>query len=86
MSQALKLGDPVVYEGRVNYFQPNGSSCYLYDRPEDVGDKSKKRGSPSKTSVRKARPEELHQRGGGATRAQQEAQAQRAAHEERLRR
>lgn len=52
--QELKRGDLVEYEGKHYYFQPNGTSCYLYERLEDVGNKDKKVRSPAKKSVRKA--------------------------------
>lgn len=37
MFRGFTRGSKVLYRGRVYYFQPNGLSSYLYDRPEDVG-------------------------------------------------
>lgn len=56
--EGLQRGDAVVYKGRVLYYQPNGSSCHLYECPQEVGHPSKRVASPAKTSVRKATPEE----------------------------
>jgi hypothetical protein len=33
----IKRGDRVRYGSRIYYFQPNGTSCYLYLAKEDVG-------------------------------------------------
>lgn len=44
--ESIARGDVVVYNGRLYYFQPKGTE-------------SKKRGSPRKSSVRKANPEEV---------------------------
>lgn len=30
-------GDIVQYAGKAYYFQPNGSTCYLYNHKEDIG-------------------------------------------------
>ena len=54
MSADLKRGDAVVYNGHLYYFQPNGSSCFLYEKLEDVGKKEKKVFSPSKAKVQRA--------------------------------
>ena len=54
MEEPLKRGDLVEYEGKLYYFQPNGNSCFLYERLEDVGNKEKKVRSPAKKSVRRA--------------------------------
>lgn len=52
MSTTLRRGDLVEYNGKPYYFQPNGGSCYLYEKPEHVGNTSRKVASPSKASVR----------------------------------
>lgn len=46
-------GDLVSYEGNYYFFQPNGSSCYLYKRACDVGEKHLAEYSPTKAKVRK---------------------------------
>lgn len=58
-SYKLIRGDLVLYKGGIYYFQPNGSSCYLYKNKEDVGDISKKIYAPRKTSVEKYIPESV---------------------------
>ena len=45
--------DQKEYLGNLYYFQPNGTSCFLYANKEDVGDKTKKVHSPLKKSVKK---------------------------------
>lgn len=53
LGSVLIRGDLVDYGGKLYYYQPNGSSCYLYANEEDIGDASKKVCSPAKKFVKK---------------------------------
>ncbi|XWV25658.1 putative ORFan [Tupanvirus deep ocean] len=44
-------GDRVIYKDVVYYYQPNGKSCFLYEKYDDIGKISKKIYSPLKSSV-----------------------------------
>lgn len=48
---SIRPGDKVMHHDEIFYHQPTGTACYLYNKREDVGDKSKIH-SPIKTSVR----------------------------------
>jgi len=54
MSRPDKRGDIVFYHGEAYYFQPNGTSCFLYDRIEVLGCPNKARWSPSRRMITKA--------------------------------
>lgn len=53
IDNVLVRGDKVEYNMKVYYFQPNGNSCYLYEKEEDIGDKLKRVCSPQKIRVKK---------------------------------
>jgi hypothetical protein len=55
MSEAVPLrrGELVVYNGVLYFFQPNGTSCYLYAKLEEVGKRELARAAPNMKSVRK---------------------------------
>ena len=46
-------GDLVVYQNDLYYFQPNGTSCYLYHRRSDIGQTHLAAFKPSLYSLRK---------------------------------
>jgi len=46
-----RRGDIVSYGGRAYYFQPNGNSCYLYLRKEDIGKTSLASFVPRRTAL-----------------------------------
>lgn len=52
-TSSLVRGDQVYYKGKIYWFQPNGSSCYLYENEVDIGYPSRKVFAPRKTSVTK---------------------------------
>jgi hypothetical protein len=55
MSEAgPRRGELVVYNGVLYFFQPNGTSCYLYVASEEVGKRELALHSPNMKSVRKA--------------------------------
>jgi hypothetical protein len=49
-----RRGDLVVYNNILYFFQPNGTSCYLYAKQEEVGKRSLALHTPTTKSVRKA--------------------------------
>ena len=48
-----RRGDLVSFLNDVLYFQPNGSSCYLYKRRQDIGKTSLAKYSPARECIRK---------------------------------
>jgi hypothetical protein len=55
MSEAgPRRGELVVYNGVLYFFQPNGTSCYLYVASDEVGKRELALYSPNMKSVRKA--------------------------------
>lgn len=50
-------GDIVLYHDEAYYFQPHGTSCFLYDRKEALGSPNKARWKPSRRMVTRAPPE-----------------------------
>jgi len=50
-NEKLQRGERVLYNGKIYYFQPNGSSCYLYRRKKDVGIRDLAACTAAKTSV-----------------------------------
>jgi hypothetical protein len=50
----LQRGDIVVYEKECYYYQPNGTACYLYTHPWDIGNVQLAAKTPSIKKVRKA--------------------------------
>jgi hypothetical protein len=60
----FKRGEIVFYQNKLFYFQPNGSSCYLYEKLEDVGDTKKSAHAPSRHQVHELTDEQrsfIHQ-------------------------
>lgn len=53
MSRPMR-GDFVIYKEKGYFFQPNRSSCYLYDEQRDVGRISRAKETPNSLLVRKA--------------------------------
>jgi len=51
-SRCLQRGDPCVYEGRLYYFQANGTCCYLYTERQNIGIRSKRACTPHRGLVR----------------------------------
>ncbi len=54
----LQRGDVVWYKNALYHCQPNGTACYLYDRPEDIGFPLRAIHIPACRSVEKATDEE----------------------------
>lgn len=52
-------GGLVIYRGHVYYFQPNGNSCHLYDRLEDVGHRVRAAHSTSQKVVQEPTDEDI---------------------------
>jgi len=52
-------GDLVSYKGGVFYFQPNGSSCYLYKNRDDIGNRDLAAYTPARRSIKKPTPAEI---------------------------
>ncbi len=48
----INRGSLVFYKGEMLCYQPNGSSCYLYENLEDVGTPAKSKYAPSRDAVR----------------------------------
>jgi hypothetical protein len=46
-------GDLVLFMNDVLYFQPNGSSCFLYKRRQDIGRRELAVYSPARSCIRK---------------------------------
>jgi hypothetical protein len=53
LDSVLIIEDQVEFRGVIYYFQPNGSSCYLYEKKEHIYDASKVVCSPSKKMLKK---------------------------------
>jgi hypothetical protein len=54
MSEAgPRRGELVVYNGVLYFFQPNGTSCYLYGKLDEVGKRELALHAPNMKSVRK---------------------------------
>lgn len=51
MAHGPRQGDLVWYAGCSLYFQPNGTSCYLYAHESDVGRTERAVFMPARTSV-----------------------------------
>lgn len=54
----LKRGDVVKYDGQFYFFQPNGTSSYLYRYYEEIGSKGRAARRPPRWNVVKASPKE----------------------------
>jgi hypothetical protein len=50
-NMSFRRGDKVEYEGVPYFFQPNGSSCYLYVQEEDIGFTERAKVQPSILSI-----------------------------------
>jgi hypothetical protein len=62
-----KYGDVVLYRGQPYYFTPNGSSCYLYERREQVGITDRALWCPSRKCIEKPDPRTVEKFKGNVT-------------------
>jgi hypothetical protein len=44
-------GEIVQYEGELFFFQPNGTFCYLYEHPHDIGIVARAKHTPRVSSI-----------------------------------